>query len=113
MGVSSLAKDLLGLMPMFTFSILTIVILALVLGIALGMVANGDDKKLLDAKTKIDDLRSALLASRLECIEQRMRYEKRITASQETISDYEAIFDEQENRKQSTRSAVILPFKSP
>ena len=94
-------------------SIITVVVFALVLGVALGLLANaGDRQDLKDAQKKIDELRGALVATRLECLEQRMRYENRITGAQEAISDYEAIFDEQEKRKQSTRPAVILPFKS-
>lgn len=97
---------------MFTVSIVAIVILALVLGISLGIVASGDSRQdMEDAQKKIDELRGALVASRLESVQQRMRYEKRISAAYEAISDYEAIFDEQEKRKQSTRPAVILPFK--
>jgi hypothetical protein len=94
-------------------SIITVVVFALVLGVALGLLANaGDRQNLKDAQKKIDELRGALVASRLECVEQRTRDENRITGAQEAISDDEEIFDEQEKRKQSTRPAVILPFKS-
>ena len=98
---------------MFTFSIVTVVIFALVLGVALGLLANaGDRQNLKDAQKKIDDLRGALVASRLECVEQRMHHEKRISSAHEAISDYEALFDEKEKQKQPTKSAAILPFKS-
>lgn len=94
-------------------TITIIVILALVIGVALGLLASGDDQqKLLVAQIELGDLRKALIVNRLEIIQQRMRYEKRISSAYEVISNYEAILDEQEQQKPPIKSAVILPFKS-
>lgn len=92
-------------------SIVTLAILVFVPGVALGLMANGDDRqKLLVSQKESADLRSALAASRFECVEQRMRYEKRISSAYEAIDNYEAIFDELETRNHPKKSAVILPF---
>ena len=96
---------------MLTFSIISVVVFAFVLGVALGLLANaGYRQSMKDAQNKIAELRAALLQSRLECVEQRMDHEKRISPAHETMSDCEAIFDEKEKQKQPSK-AVILPFK--
>ncbi|KQX98731.1 hypothetical protein ASE23_24115 [Rhizobium sp. Root73] len=96
---------------MFT-SFVTIVVVAFIIGAALGLGANADDrKKLKDAEKRFADLRSALEEKQLEVDQSRRMHQKSISIAYSVVLDYETIFDELKKRNQSNRSAVILPFK--
>jgi len=94
-------------------SILTIFVVAFVVGVGLGLGATvGDRKKLDDAEKELAALRSALKEKQLEAEISEKLHQKRIAVAYSVVLDYETVFDELRKRRHVTGSAVILPFRS-
>jgi hypothetical protein len=93
---------------MVTFTIVSLLMVAFVIGVAVGHGLNAADRlKLKDAQKEAADLHAWKVDS-----DERFRwYEKRLSSADQAIQEYEEIFDDLEKQKEATLSAVILPFE--
>jgi hypothetical protein len=97
---------------MFTFTIVSLLMVAFVIGVAVGHGLNAADRlKLKDAQKEAADLHTELYAWKVDSDERFRWYEKRLSSADQVIQEYEEIFDDLEKQKEATLSAVILPFE--